>query len=92
MRAATCSSTSRASVRAAAVQATVTPKPTSSIVEHVASVALSAAVSLTLIAGPSQAAEMRNLADVMRPVFGFVDTNKDGIISMEELQQLSTQV
>lgn len=41
---------------------------------------------------PVQAAQMRTLADVMRPTFEFVDSNKDGVISMDEIKQLSQQV
>ena len=85
---------SASSSKATRSVAAIIPKTSipSAIGKKIAQVAISAAVSLTLVAGPSQAAEMRNLADVMRPVFGFVDSNKDGIVTLQELQQLSTKV
>lgn len=57
--------------------------------------AATAAISFSLLSGavqPAQAAQFSSLADVMRPTFEFVDTNKDGIVTLEELKQLSTQV
>ncbi len=69
-------------------------KPDGAIRHHhlpakIASCALSACL---LMHQPVQAAQMRTLADVMRPTFEFVDSNKDGVISMDEIKQLSQQV
>lgn len=48
--------------------------------------------SNTWLAGaPANAAQLSTLADVMRPQFEFVDANKDGMVTMTELKQLSTQ-
>lgn len=48
--------------------------------------------SNTWLAGsPANAAQLSTLADVMRPQFDFVDANKDGMVTMTELKQLSTQ-
>lgn len=42
---------------------------------------------------PARAAEQfASLADIVRPSFAFVDANKDGIITKEELQQTSKEV
>ena len=64
-------------------------------ISNLRTAAATAAISLTLLTGsvhPAQAAQFSSLADVMRPTFEFVDTNKDGIVTLEELKQLSTQV
>jgi hypothetical protein len=39
------------------------------------------AMALAISPAPAQAAEARTLADLMRPAYEFVDSNKDGIIS-----------
>jgi len=39
-----------------------------------------------------QAAEIRSLADLTRSEFSFVDQNKDGVISLEEMAGLARQV
>lgn len=58
-----------------------------------ASMGAAAAVALTLLASPAvSAAELNTLADVMRPQFEFVDANKDGLIDLKELQQISRSV
>lgn len=46
-----------------------------------------------VLAPPAHAAaEFASLADIVRPSFGFVDANEDGIITKEELQQTSKAV
>lgn len=50
------------------------------------------AVGLTFAAPavpPAHAEQFASLADIVRPSFAFVDANKDGIITKEELQQTS---
>ncbi|KAG1659827.1 hypothetical protein FOA52_003770 [Chlamydomonas sp. UWO 241] len=42
--------------------------------------------------GPANAAQYNNLADVMREGFAFVDSNADGVITLSELKQISSQV
>ncbi|GAX78291.1 hypothetical protein CEUSTIGMA_g5733.t1 [Chlamydomonas eustigma] len=35
---------------------------------------------------------MNTLADVMRPTYEFVDSNKNGVITLDEIKQLSSEV
>ena len=85
--------TPRAASASAAACRHVSAPPT--FISNLRAAAATAAISLTLLTGsvhPAQAAQFSSLADVMRPTFEFVDTNKDGIVTLEELKQLSTQV
>jgi len=59
---------------------------------QLASAGAAAVASLCLLASPAQAAQLNTLADVMRDTFSFVDSNADGVVSMNELQQISSQV
>jgi hypothetical protein len=50
-----------------------------------------AAVAITLMAAPVEAAQLNSLADVMRDNFAFVDSNADGVVTLSELKQISAQ-
>jgi hypothetical protein len=55
----------------------------------------SVGLSLCLLSGNVEscyAASMNTLADVMRPTYEFVDSNKNGVITLDEIKQLSSEV
>ncbi len=80
---------------AASPRPVIAPTPPLSKLAKLQTFAAAAAVSRSLLTSgvcPAQAADLNTLAEVMRPTFSFVDSNKDGIVTLQELQQLSTQV
>ncbi|KAG2499628.1 hypothetical protein HYH03_002567 [Edaphochlamys debaryana] len=67
------------------------PRPVQAVGQQAAAVLAAAALTLGG-ASPAMAAEFNSLADIVRPQFAFVDENKDGVISKQELLRTSKQV
>lgn len=57
-----------------------------------AGVAVGLSLGMAISCSPALAAEPSSLADLTRPQFEFVDADKDGVISREEIQQTSKEV
>ena len=75
---------------AARIQKPIAAKP-QAVMGNIKSAAAAAIIAASLISSPVQAADLRTLADVMRPTFEFVDSDKNGLVTMDELQQLSSK-
>eukprot|EP00878_Enallax_costatus_P021133 GHUV01022366.1.p1 GENE.GHUV01022366.1~~GHUV01022366.1.p1 ORF type:complete len:199 (+),score=63.38 GHUV01022366.1:90-599(+) len=84
-------SSTQCTMRAPPRRETVQQAPSMQLLQQIASSATTAALAVSLALTPmgaAQAAAPTQLADLLREQFGFVDTNKDGLVTKSELQQL----